>query len=131
MANSTPKKPELNWKYACPILQVRSPERSCGWLSAALGLDQLWMAEDGSYAVAGMGGARIHLGKCEDEAVLQITSQNIEFLLVTDNLDAAWQRFQGQTDDFGHSPPELRPWGVREFHVYGPDHELIRVAQSS
>lgn len=131
MQKNAPEKPDLNWRFACPILQVRSPRRTAAWMESALGLSAQWMAEDGSYAVVGGGGARIHYAQCADEGVLQVTAQNMELLLSTDDLDAAWGKFQGQPDDFGHSPPEDRPWGVREFHVYGPDHELIRIAQSS
>jgi hypothetical protein len=131
MPKSGAEMPDLNWRFACPILQVRSPGRSSEWMRSALGMEELWRADDDSYAVVGQGGARIHYSRCADEGVLKITAENMEFLLAVDDLDSAWAAFQSQAEDFGHSPPELRPWGVREFHLYGPDHELIRVAQSS
>ncbi len=112
---------------ASPIVQVRDPRRTAAWLEAAFGFDQAWIAEDGSYAVCRSGSAEIHLGVNDNPAILKVTAENMEVLIRTRDLAAAYQRFL-MAESFGASPPEVRPWGVEEFHCYGPDHELYRVA---
>jgi hypothetical protein len=113
---------------AAPIIQVRDPRRSAAWLTAALGFGRSWVAEDGSYAVCGCGEAEIHFSRNDDPAILHVTANHIEALLRTNDLAGQSERFLSASEDFGHSPPELRSWGLEEFHCYGPDHELYRIA---
>jgi len=113
-----------------PIVAVASVQASVDFYARYLGFTALFVAEDGSYGVAGLQGQSIHFVPAADAESLASTAKHCSFRLRIAGLEAYWEQIMTKMPPTRSRPPETKPWGIREFHILDPDGALIIVSEA-
>jgi hypothetical protein len=69
-------------------------------------------------------GVRLHFWACDDRAIAENTSCYIR----SPDVDLLYAEF-ASSDGIRMTPPVSRPWGLREFYVWDPSGNLLRIGQ--
>jgi uncharacterized glyoxalase superfamily protein PhnB len=96
-----------------------------------LAFRELFVAEDGSYAVAGLQSQSVHFVPAADKEALASTAKHCSFRIRVEHLDAYWKQVELTHPPTRTRPPETKPWGIREFHILDKDGALVIVSESA
>ncbi|MFS8038544.1 bleomycin resistance protein [Xanthobacter sp. AM11] len=106
----------------CPTLPAADPAVAAAWYRDKLGFVVKGVMED--YAIIGRDEEiEIHFWRCADKAIAEATSVYVR----PDNIEALHAEMAGAAEGGRISAIEDRSWGMREFHVWDPDGNLLRV----
>lgn len=109
---------------AIPVLASLDFDESIAFYEA-LGFETAGRFPD--YAIVRHGGMEVHFWACEDRAICEATSCYLRVADV-DTLHRAWT--VAAPDAGGRiNGVEDKPWGLREFAVWDPHGNLLRVGQ--
>jgi catechol 2,3-dioxygenase-like lactoylglutathione lyase family enzyme len=107
---------------ACPLFPAADVETSAAWYRDKLGFNVGNLYPDHGYAILLRDDIEIHLWKCNDPKVAEMTSAYIR----PDDIDAVHASMQGAAEGGRISAPLDREWGMREFYVWDPDGNLLK-----
>lgn len=108
-----------------PLLPMRDQAESRTFYEA-LGFDAL-LAMDG-YLIMGRDGVELHFWPCSDRAIAENTSCYIR----SSDVDALHAEFSAgfpAGEGVRLTAPENREWGMREFYVFDPSGNLLKIGQ--
>jgi len=109
--------------YAIPVLASLDFAESVAFYGA-LGFETLGLHDD--YALVRRGAMELHFWACPDRAIAEATSCYLNVGAV-DALHAEWRAAMPENGRI--ATPEDKPWGMREFAVWDPHGNLLRVGQ--
>ena len=113
---------------AVAIVPVRDIPTTMDFYAGVLGFERRFVADDQSFAIAVHGDAAIHFIRCDDEAALMATANNISIYLWVRHVDQLFADLKTKLDTLGEGrvrAPFNQPYGMREFHVKDPDGCLL------
>jgi hypothetical protein len=73
----------------------------------------------------------LHLTRAASQQALRAAQEDISFVVAVSDLDAVWQAVVGGDPPVRLRAPEMKPWGLREFHMYDLDGCLLRFQERS
>ena len=114
-----------------PIIAVADVRSAVDFYVKHLGFTALFIAEDGSYGVAGLQNQSIHFVPAANEEALAATARNCSFRIRVERLDAYWKQVELTHPPTRTRPPETKPWGIREFHILDKDGALVIVSEAA
>ncbi|WP_263381653.1 VOC family protein [Granulicella arctica] len=114
-----------------PIVAVASVKAAVEFYVRHLGFNALFVAEDGSYGVAGLLDQSVHFVPAADAEALASTARHTSFRLRVEGLDAYWEQVSATHPPTRTRAPEIKPWGIREFHILDADGALIIVSEAA
>ena len=121
----------VNINRISPVVPVRDVQRTAAFYERHLGFRTAFVTDDGTYSIVARDGQAIHLTCADgDERTLRATANNISFVLTTESIDALWAAVQASDPPTKVRALEMKPWGVREFHILDPDGCLLRFAEA-
>ena len=109
---------------AAPVLPAPDVPATLAWYRDKLGfaIRGEW---DGQYGIVERDGVELHFWKSADRALAEASGAYLR----TVDADALHASMQGAADGGRISAPSDRPWGVREFEVWDPNGNLLRIGQ--
>ncbi len=110
---------------ACPVLAARDPSAAADWYRDKLGFSVSRNYPDEGYAIVQRDEIEIHFWKCDDRHIAENTSA---YIRVSD-IAAIHASFEQAGDGGRISTIEDRAWGMREFYVWDPDGNLMRIGE--
>ena len=114
-----------------PIVAVADVRSAVDFYVKHLGFRELFVAEDGSYGVAGLQSQSVHFVPTADEKALASTAKHCSFRIRVENLDAYWKRVELTHQPTRTRPPETKLWGISEFHILDKDGALVIAGESA
>ena len=106
----------------CPLLASADIAASVAWYRDKLGFNIGNLFPDHGYAILWRDDIEIHLWKCDDPKIAEMTSAYIR----PDDIDAIHAEMQGAGEGGRISEVVDRDWGMREFYVWDPDGNLLK-----
>jgi catechol 2,3-dioxygenase-like lactoylglutathione lyase family enzyme len=107
---------------ACPLFPVADVQKSAAWYRDKLGFKIVNAYPDHGYAILQRDDIEIHLWKCDDPKVAEMTSAYIR----PDDIGAVHADLQRAADGGRISDVAEREWGMREFYIWDPDGNLLK-----
>lgn len=115
-----------------PVVPVRDVRATASFYERHLRFRTVFVTDDASYGIVARDGQAIHLTcAADDEQTLHATANNISFFLAVEDIDALWADVQASAPPTKVRALEMKPWGVREFHILDPDGCLLRFGEAS
>jgi uncharacterized glyoxalase superfamily protein PhnB len=114
-----------------PIVAVADVRSAVDFYVNHLAFRALFIAEDGSYGVAGLQSQSVHFVPAVDEESLAATARHCSFRIRVEHLDAFWKQVELTHPPTRTRPPETKPWGIREFHILDKDGALVIVSEAA
>ena len=108
------------------VFAVQNLESSTSFYIEALGFHRDFGDGSDGWSFLSRDNVRVMLGECPDElAAYDIGNHSYVLHILTDDVDALHTEFDGNAVDI-LSPPEDKPWGIREFSIRTPDgHRMV------
>jgi uncharacterized glyoxalase superfamily protein PhnB len=114
-----------------PIVAVADVRSAVDFYVKHVGFRALFVAEDGSYGVAGLQSQSVHFVPAADKESLAATARHCSFRIRVEHLDAFWKQVELTYPPTRTRPTETKPWGIRKFHILDKDGALVIVSEAA